>query len=74
MIEVHNFAVQVVLKLGINELNYSLNQYKPLKPELLWEIRIIISFNMYPHLTFLLKKKNLINDEITVNIDRAVTK
>jgi len=36
MIEVHNFAVEVVLKRGINELNYSLDRYKLLKPELLW--------------------------------------
>ena len=36
MIEVYNFAVEVVLKRGIDELNYSLNWYKLLKPELLW--------------------------------------
>jgi hypothetical protein len=36
MIEVHNFAVEVFLKRGIDELNYSLKRYKLLKAELLW--------------------------------------
>jgi hypothetical protein len=36
MIEVQNFAVEVVLKRGKKELNYSLNRCKLLKPELLW--------------------------------------
>ena len=34
MIGVHNFAVEVVFKRGNNEINFSLNQHKLLKPEI----------------------------------------